>query len=152
MTTQVSPSKAILVALATVVIFAAGVVTGGLLVRQTAPRPPVAGGIPFLGRVETINRTANQLDLTPDQRRRVAEIVRNSREQIADYFVILEPDIQQVFREMRQQIRSVLTPSQREEFEELVRKRMARPGPGPGPSAGERRPGGQPQRPLPPEP
>jgi Spy/CpxP family protein refolding chaperone len=141
----VSPSKTILVALATVVIFAAGVITGGLIVRRTTPHPPMPGGMPFLGRVETISRTANQLDLTPDQRRRVAEIVRNSREQIADYFMILEPDIQHVFREMRQQIRATLTPAQREEFEELVRKRLARPGPGPG----ERRPGNPLQRPPP---
>jgi Spy/CpxP family protein refolding chaperone len=139
---QVSPSKTILVALATVVIFAAGVVTGGLLVRHATPRPPVGAGVPFLGRVETISRTANQLDLTPEQRRRIAEIVRNSREEIADYFMILEPDIQHVFREMRQQIRATLTPSQREEFEELVRKRLNRPG--------DRRPGpGDPLRPAP---
>ena len=119
--------KTILVALATVVIFAAGVVTGGLLVRQTQPRPPPAGGVPFLGRVEAIGRTAHQLDLTADQRRRVTEIVRNGRERIADYFMILEPDIQQVFREMRQQIHAELTPAQRAEFDELLRKRQQRP-------------------------
>jgi len=144
---QVSPSKTLLVALATVVIFAAGVITGGLLVRQTAPRPTMGGAVPFLGRVETIHRSANQLDLTPDQRRRIGEIVRNSREQIADYFMILEPDIQQVFREMRQQIRSTLTASQREQFEELIRRRLARPGPGP--DRPDRRPGGPQQRPPP---
>lgn len=117
--------KTILVAVATVVIFAAGVVTGGLLVHKTKPRQPT-GGIPFLGRVEAISRTANQLDLTPDQRRRITDIVRSSREQIADYFVILEPDVQQVFRQMRQQIHAELTPQQREEFEEILRKRQHR--------------------------
>jgi Spy/CpxP family protein refolding chaperone len=116
----------ILVALAAVVIFAAGVVTGGLLVQQTRPRPTPPGGIPFLGRVEAIGRTVNQLDLSPEQRKRITEIVRNGRERIADYFVILEPDIQQVFRELRQQIQAELTPAQRTEFEELFRKRQQR--------------------------
>ena len=122
--------KAILVALATVVIFAAGVVTGGLLVSKTRPRPSVtSGGLPFLGRVEAIGRAASQLDLSPDQRQRIADIVRNGRERMADYFMILEPDIQQVFREMRQQIHAELTSAQRAEFDELFRdgKSQAKP-------------------------
>jgi len=118
--------KAIYVALATVVIFAAGVVTGGLLVNKIQPRPPPGARVPFLGRVEAISRITEQLELAPDQRRRVSEILRNSREQIADYFLILEPDIQHVFREMRQQIQKELTGAQRAEFEKLLRQRQQR--------------------------
>jgi Spy/CpxP family protein refolding chaperone len=136
----VSTAKLSLVVLATVVIFAAGVLTGGLLVQQTRPRPPLGGGVPFLGRVEAINQAAGQLDLSSEQRRRVAEMVRNSREQIADYFTILEPDIQHVFRDLRQQILAELTPPQREAFEENFRQRVSRG------ERGERRMGNQPVR------
>lgn len=119
-----STQKITLIVLAAVVIFAAGVVTGGALVLQARPRLPAGGGTPFLARVEAVSRTAGQLDLTPDQRRRVDDIVRDAREQLADYFMILEPDIQQVFRQMRQQIQAELTPAQRARFEELFRKRQ----------------------------
>lgn len=117
----------ILVALAAVVIFAAGVITGGLLVNQTRPHAISPGGVPFLGRVEAISRAVNQLNLSPDQKRRVTEILRNGREQIADCFMILEPDIQQVFRDMRRQVQAELSPAQRSEFEENLRKRQQRP-------------------------
>ena len=118
-----TPGKVILVALTTVVIFAAGVVTGGLLVRDHS-RPQ--SGVPFLGRVEIINRATQQLDLSPEQRQRIALLVRDSREQIADYFMILEPDVQQVFRTLREQIRSELSPAQRRQFEEILRRRSHR--------------------------
>ncbi len=118
--------QTILVALAAAVIFGAGVVTGGLLVHQTRPRPAPIGNIPFLGRVDALGRAANQLNLSPDQRRHVGEIVRNAREQIADCFMILEPDIQQVFRDMRRQLQAELTSDQRAEFEEILRKRQPR--------------------------
>ncbi len=117
----------ILVALAAVVIFAAGVITGGLLVNQTRPHAISPGGVPFLGRVEAISRAVSQLNLSAEQKRRVTEILRNGREQIADCFMILEPDIQQVFRDMRRQVQAELSPAQRNEFEELLRKRQQRP-------------------------
>jgi hypothetical protein len=117
----VSTSKVIWVVLATVVIFAAGVVTGGLVVQQrlhTLPQPsPV-----YFNRFEAARRAANQLELTPEQRVRIDRAIRQSQDQIADYFQILEPDIRDTFRQMRERIRTELTPEQRRVFEERLQR------------------------------
>jgi Spy/CpxP family protein refolding chaperone len=122
----VSFGKVTLVVLATVVIFAAGVLTGGLLVR----RPPrVEMAQPFWNRFEMTRRAVDHLpDVTPEQRQRIDDIIRDNRELIADYFRILEPDVQQIFRRMREGIREELTPDQRRRFEELARNRLPRIG------------------------
>ena len=125
-----------LVILATVVIFAAGVVTGSLIVKKTS-RPQLAQ--PFWGRFEMTRRAIDELDrqgdLTPKQRARIDHIIQGNQELIADYWSILEPDVQEVFRKMRESIREELTPDQRQRFEEMARKRSNRPG-----GSGERRP------------
>ncbi len=124
-----SLGKLSLVVLATVVIFATGVVTGGVLVKWSGQAQPAAPAQPFWSRFEITRRTAHQLELTPEQRRRIDEIIRNNQELIADYFRILEPDVQQVFHKMRESIREELTPEQRKRFEELAKKRLGKPSP-----------------------
>ena len=127
-----SLGKISLVVLATVVIFGTGVVTGGLLVRKTG-RVEVAQ--PFWNRFEMTRRAVDHLpDLTPEQRERIDHLIRDKQELIADYFRILEPDVQQVFRQMREDIRAELSPDQRRRFEELSRTRL--------PRTGDRRPQG----------
>jgi len=126
----VNPSRLVLVVLATVVIFAAGVVTGSLITRKTT-RFQIAQ--PFWGRFEMTRRAVDDMgrrgQLTPEQHVRLDEIIRDHQELIADYFNILEPDVQQVFRKMRENIREELTAEQRKQFEELSRKRVNnRPG------------------------
>lgn len=125
-----NPSRLVLVVLATVVIFAAGVVTGSLITRKTT-RFQIAQ--PFWGRFEMTRRAVDDMgrrgQLTPEQHVRLDEIIRDHQELIADYFNILEPDVQQVFRKMRENIREELTAEQRKQFEELSRKRVNnRPG------------------------
>jgi hypothetical protein len=128
----VSFGKVSLVVLATVVIFATGVVTGGLLVRGTSK---IEVAQPFWNRFEMTRRAVDHLkDLTPEQRGRIDGIIRDNQELIADYFRILEPDVQQVFRRMREGIRGELTPEQHRRFEELSRNRL--------PRSGDRRPPG----------
>lgn len=121
--------RLILVVLATVVIFATGVVTGSLVTRR-AVRLPVAQ--PFWGRFETTRRAVDELgrrgELTVDQHLKLEGIIRDHQELIADYFNILEPDVQQVFRKMRDEIRAELSPEQRRRFEELARRRPNRSG------------------------
>ena len=127
-----STRRVILVVLATLVIFAAGVITGRLPVRQTTR--PLATPLPahqmFPARFEALRRVTDQLqDLTPDQRTEIDRIIRDGRERIADFFVLFEPDIQDVFRKMREDIRGQLTPEQRQRMEELMRQRSRRPEP-----------------------
>jgi hypothetical protein len=128
----VNPGRISLVVLATVVIFAAGVVTGGLLVRKTNRLQPGAIAQPFWGRFEMVRRAVDEMDrrqgLTSEQRVRIDQIIRDSQELIADYFSILEPDAQQIFRRMRENIRDQLTPEQRRQYEELMKRRWSGPG------------------------
>jgi hypothetical protein len=116
----VSIAKVIWVVLATMVIFAAGVITGGMVVQQRAKRPlppPV-----YFNRFESARRAVNQLELTPDQHTRIDRIIRESQDHIADYFQILAPDITDTFRQMRENIRAELTPEQRRAFEERMQR------------------------------
>jgi len=130
--------------LAALVIFAAGVVTGGLTVnlRKQPARPkgtvvakkPVA--MPRELR-ELSRRMQAELDLTPEQRERIEAIIHDSQERVKT----LRDEIgQKEFREMRQKIRSELTPEQRKKFAELMQRyderkkrdeRTARPSPPP---------------------
>lgn len=125
---SVKPSRVILVVLATLVIFAAGVVTGSLVTRKVA-RPPVPQ--PMWGRFEMIRRAVGEMDrrgqFTPEQHQRIDLIIRDHQELIADYFSILEPDVQDVFKKLRASIHEELSPEQRRQFEELSRRRMGRP-------------------------
>ena len=119
-----SPGKLSLVVLATLVIFATGVVTGGLLVSRTRQVQAGHPTQPFWSRFEVTRRAVSQLPLSPEQRTRIDDIIRDNQELIADYFRILEPDVQQVFHKMRERIGEELTPEQRGRFEELARRRF----------------------------
>lgn len=115
--------KISLVILATVVIFAAGVITGALVIRRGTQ--PVEISQPFWTRFEATRRAIDHMpDLTPEQRGRLHQILRDKQELIAEYFRILEPDAQQVFRSMREEIREELSPAQRQRFDELNRRRL----------------------------
>lgn len=145
-----STGKVILVVLATVVIFAAGVITGGMLVKQTVRPGP--GPQPPFNRFENARRAVNQLNLTPEQRGRIERILRDNQERIADYFQILEPDMQGAFRQMQADIRAELSPEQRKRYEEQL-QRFRRPLRG-NPPAAQRggNPGAPPDRPALPQP
>jgi len=112
--------------LAALVIFAAGVVTGGLTVNlrkqpahskgTVAVKKPVA--MPRELR-ELSRRMQAELDLTPEQRERIEAIIHDSQERVKT----LRDEIgQKEFREMRQKIRSELTPEQRKKFAEIMQR------------------------------
>jgi hypothetical protein len=74
-----------------------------------------------------LSQAAEQLgDLTPAQRTRIRSILRDGRERMADFFLIFEPDIQNVFRKMREDIWSELTIDQRRRMEDLLKQRARR--------------------------
>ncbi len=119
------------VILATMVIFATGVVTGGLLVYHvdvraphvkrpgaTAARPPAAPSAGVM-RVEFLRRAQKELDLTPEQRERIDKIIKDSQERTRK---IMEP----VLQHTRQEFIEVLTPEQRAKFEEMVKQQQQR--------------------------
>ncbi len=118
--------------LAALVIFAAGVVTGGLTVQIRQPRlaPNPVGNAP-IKKVPAMPREAQlrelsrrmqaELDLAPEQRDRIEAIVRDSQERMKAVRDEVGKKIGEEFREMRQKIRIELTPDQRRKFAEIMK-------------------------------
>ena len=136
--------------LAALVIFAAGVVTGGLTIqiRQPRPAPNPAGNAPVRKVAmpreaqlrELSRRMQAELDLAPEQRDRIEAIVRDSQERMKTVRDEVGKRIGEEFREMRQKIRGELTPEQRRKFADIMKQhderdkrddRTARPSPPP---------------------
>jgi len=122
--------------LAALLIFAAGVVTGGLTVRIKSravnrPLPPQAQGAdrgwqarrPEAELRELSQRFERRLQLSPEQRARVEAIVNESRERMTAIARDVAPKTREEFKRMRERIREELTPEQRREFEEIFRQR-----------------------------
>jgi Spy/CpxP family protein refolding chaperone len=119
---------------ATVVIFGAGVVTGGLLVKysvQTPSRPPhgqpnravqpiSAGGI----RIEFLRRVERDLNLTADQREQIDKIITASQERSKKLMEPIQPKIREELQQTREQFRAVLNPEQKIRFDELLKQQQ----------------------------
>ena len=132
--------------LAALVIFAAGVVTGGLTVnlRQLSAKPrtnPVrrTSPIPHESQLRDLSRRMQkELDLTHEQRERIEIIIHDSQDRMKAFSDQVGPKIRDEFREMRQKVRGELTPEQRKKFENLMkqhdeRNKREEPGPHPPP-------------------
>ena len=114
--------------LAALVIFAAGVVTGGLTVnlRKQPARPkgtvvakkPVA--MPRELR-ELSRRMQAELDLTPEQRERIEAIIHDSQERVKSLRDEVGQKISVESSDMRQRIRNELTAEQRRSFAEILK-------------------------------
>jgi hypothetical protein len=147
--------------LATVVIFGAGVITGGLLVNHVKDQPP--GGVeaqnpgandhpPMEGHgsgrppevplprlaerlsKEFVHQLNNSLHLTPLQREAIAKIVADGQERNHVLWTNVAPQMRKVMQDVNQQIRAELTPEQVKQFEELM-KQSRPPGHRPPPSS-----------------
>lgn len=123
MTTKVRNMKqTFLVAAAFVLTFAAGVLTGGLLVRQFAGPPPVFERAmkrpPLSPRgMFDVDRMQKHLDLSEAQRQQVEAIVAKYRDQIQQHLERAEPPMRELMRGLRTEVEQVLTPEQREKFQ-----------------------------------
>lgn len=124
------------VILATMVIFGAGVVTGGLLVRYsegmgvrhetssaTAGRPTQpasAGGM----RLEFLRRLEHDLSLTAEQRERSDAVLKESQERIKKLMEPVSPKIRDEVQRTKEEFRELLAPGQRLRFDELLKKQQ----------------------------
>jgi hypothetical protein len=111
------------VILATVVIFAAGALAGGILVRTFGPKPevvkpPVPG---ILSQQRFQSRLKEKLELTSEQTNRVDKIFAESNERIRILWDLIGPELQKELKEVRDSIRAELSPEQREKFEQLLK-------------------------------
>jgi len=125
----VKPPHVILTVAATVVIFAAGVVTGGLLVRKVLPRPTsTQPGWP-MGRFDQFQRAVNTLDLKPEQRRKILGLIRERQAYVADMMRVIEPDLPGLFVKLREDVNQELTTGQQHDLDELWNRiQQRRPG------------------------
>lgn len=144
-----NPWKPILAAL---VIFAAGVITGGLLVshadrvsqggRRKAilelPRPAANPGpqgsprevpgrslpsrIPRLINEDFVRRLEAEIHLTQGQRERIQEIIGEGQARNKEIWDRITPELRREIVEAQKRIREVLTPEQRVKFEELMKQ------------------------------
>lgn len=108
-----------LTVLATVVIFAAGVATGGLLVRKLIPPPPsIQPGWP-MARFDQFQRAVDSLELRPEQRRKIRGIIRERQAYVAEMMRLIEPDLPGLFVKLRDDINQELTAGQQHDLDEL---------------------------------
>ena len=126
------------VILATMVIFGTGVVTGGLLVRHAEhgrdrrPQRPVAVAHPAqptlagVMRIEFLRRMERELDLTPEQREPIDQILKQGQERMKKLQETVEPRRREEFKKTIEDFRTVLTPDQRKRFDELVKQQQQR--------------------------
>lgn len=119
------------VILATLVIYGAGVMTGGLLVNLTAkskPRAPLPPQpIINIQRPEFLRRLDRQLALTQEQFETIEEIINESNDRTKALWEPIAPALKAELREVHDKIRAVLTADQRKKFEEeILRPRPAR--------------------------
>lgn len=127
------------VILATIVIFGAGVITGGLLVNHVnhpshpfiihAPRPP---GLPDenlppelrprLLNTNFVQRLNDRLDLTPKQAEQIRKIITQAQQNTHDLWKLVAPQFQLLWRDTSEKIKVVLTPEQQWKFDQLLRQ------------------------------
>jgi hypothetical protein len=119
---------------AVLVIFAAGVVTGGLTVRLKLGEAPVPAGPPagmpgLRQRGDLLDRLQRQLYLTPIQRDHIELILRENHDRMKQLWDSVAPQAQAEHRRVHDLIKAELTPAQQKQFEEIMKSRPAnRPG------------------------
>jgi hypothetical protein len=136
------------VILATLVIFGAGVITGGLLERafhpaasqpavaENARRTPgatVAGAprqnklpAPMQGplRKDFLNRLDSELKLAPEQRERIEKIICAGQDETKLIWQDVEPELYHVLMDTRYRICGALKAEQRAQFEKLLETKV----------------------------
>ena len=126
------------VILATMLIFGAGVVTGGLLVRNSErmhshqPKnatvshpPPLVPSISANGvRIEFLRRMEKDLNLSAEQRERIDGILRESQERTRKIMEPVSPEVRDELQKAKESFRAVLNPSQQERFDTMLKQQQ----------------------------
>jgi Spy/CpxP family protein refolding chaperone len=136
------------------VIFACGVITGAIVTRTmvtktepviatvaAAPAPTRTPLTPVLQmqRAAFFKMMDKQLDLSAEQRDQIGKILKASQERTQPLWNQIAPQMSEELKNVREEIRGVLTPEQRKKFTELLkRSRKGEAAP----------PGGRPSRPF----
>ena len=120
------------------VIFATGVVTGGLLVRHAGPgrdrRPAHTGGAARTSqtspagamRLDFLRQMEGELGLTPEQREPIDHILKEGQERMKKLMETVEPRRREEYKKTIEEFRAVLTPEQQKRFDELLKQQQQR--------------------------
>ena len=111
------------VILAALVIYSAGVVTGGLTLRldffnSSSPEKTSRGSSRSRQRPDFIDRMQKELGLSPEQRERISQILQESRERMRALWDSVSPKADEEFRHVRTLILAELTAEQAKIYEE----------------------------------
>ena len=113
------------VILATLVIFSAGLLAGGLVVKSLQPPPQTVrqtNAVPERWMQKMLlERMKADLSLTPAQKQRVEKIFSESQERMSVLWDAINPEVQAELREVREKIRAELRAEQLEKFEQLLK-------------------------------
>jgi Spy/CpxP family protein refolding chaperone len=120
--------KAWKVICATLVIFCAGFVAGGLVVKElSAPAAPPPATWTGQTRLQTLlHRMDRELALTPEQHDQVEKIISASQEKMRDVSKPVSLEIRKQTTSACAQIRAMLTPDQQVKFDSLSKSRSSR--------------------------
>jgi hypothetical protein len=145
------------VILATIVIWGAGVMTGGFLVRYSnlarierprsqrpdGPPPWLVQGREFARRGERelqssfdemrgefLLHATRELNLTADQHEHIEKIIRDSQDVSRKMWEQVAPEMRKALEETKQKILAELTPEQQGRFEQLLKQQQRPPSDG----------------------
>jgi hypothetical protein len=100
---------------------------------------------------EFVQILERRLQLKPEQRERIGRIMAEGQERVRELRTRIDPEVRKEMQRAREQIRAVLTPEQREQFEQLMKRTQRRNDRGDAAGQPERRPHDQ-REPQPPQP
>ena len=120
-------------------IFGTGVVTGGLLVRNSErirqphqpknaavgrPAQPIPSFSASGVRIEFLRRMERDLNLSPEQHERIDGILAESQERTRKLMEPVAPQLREELQKTRERFRAALTPSQREVFDTMLKQQQ----------------------------
>ncbi len=120
---------------AAVVIFGAGVISGGVATRlyqnYTAParmRSPEGPPPPWVGqRMDFLRHMGDALGLSPEQRERIDKHIKESQQRIRELWEPFGPKFKAEMERLKAAVDAELTPEQRAKAEALQQRRLNRP-------------------------
>ena len=121
--------------LATLAIFLTGLITGVVVVERVAVKPlgtnrvvRVTTNEPSLQpgwlREEFVRHLDDELALTPDQHRKVMNIVHESQERTRLLYSLIAEDVREEMRQTQDAIRKEITPEQAQKFDDMLKRRQ----------------------------
>ncbi len=109
--------------LATLVIFSAGAIAGGMWIKMLAPSGPPAKAVPPIHSQQRFQeKLKRELQLTADQTNRIDKIFHESNARIKILWDLVGPEMQKERQEVHESIRAILGSEQREKFEQLLKQ------------------------------